>query len=158
MFNSPVAVAIWDLFFNISSNEIEDCFLEEFKVLTSMMNGTDQWLKKVQDAVYRTEDFVNKIRSEALNDDRLNATSQAKKRTWHKIHFRSVCLRNLPFWPKQKREVKKGFRREAKKIVKEFQSLQMWSMHGGIPRKSSLNSVWVRRMHLSIKNLGTLSP
>ena len=97
MSNSPLAVAIWDLFFNIRSNEIEDYFLVEFKVLTSMMNGTEliiarkdvQWLNKVQDAVYRTKDFVDKIRSEALND-RLEATSQTKRSTLH----------NLPFWSK----------------------------------------------------------
>ena len=97
MFNSPVAIAIWDLFFNIRSNEIEDYFLVEFKVLTSMMNGTEliiarkdvQWLNKVQDAVYRTKDFVDKIRSEALND-RLEATSQTKRSMLH----------NLPFWSK----------------------------------------------------------
>ena len=140
----PVAVAIWDLFFNIRSNEIEDYLLEEFKVLTSMMNGTElivarrdvQWLNKVQDAVYRTEDFVDKIRSEALND-RLEATSQTKRSTLH----------NLPFWPKQKQEVKYEIRREAKKIVNEFKSLQMWSIHGSILRKFSLKSLQVRRKH-----------
>ncbi|XP_023918610.1 putative disease resistance RPP13-like protein 1 [Quercus suber] len=144
MFNSPVAVAIWDLFFNIRSNEIEDYFLEEFKVLTWMMNSTeliiarkDVWLNKVQDAVYRTEDFVDKIRSGALND-RLEATSKTKRSTLH----------NLPFWPKQKQEVKKEIRREAKKIVNEFKSLQMWSIHGSIRRKFSLKSLVVRRRHL----------
>ncbi|XP_050281733.1 putative disease resistance protein At3g14460 [Quercus robur] len=107
--HSPLTVAIWDLFFNIRSNEIEDYFLEEFKV---------------QDAIYCTEDFVDKIRSEALND-RLDATSPTKKSTLHKIHFRPMWMRNLPFWPKQTLEVKKGIRREAKKIVDEFKSLEM---------------------------------
>ena len=130
MIYSPVAVATWDLFFNIHSNEIEDYFLESFKILSKMVDGCEyyrdrrdakEWLNEVQDAIYRTEDFVDKIRSEALND-RLDATSPTKK--GHKIRFRSMWVRNLPFWPKQTRKVKKGIRREAKKIVDEFKSLE----------------------------------
>ena len=133
MFDSPVAVAIRDLYFNIRSKEIEDYFLTAFRVLTSMTEDAEckvrrrdveEWLNQVKDTVYRTEDFVDKIPSEALND-RLDATSQTKKSTLHKIHFRPMWVTNLPFWPKQKRKVKKGIQRESKKIVNEFKSLQM---------------------------------
>ena len=130
MFYSPVAVAMWDLFFNIHFNEIEDYFFKSLKFLSMMADGCEQcrdrrdakeWLNKFQDAIYRTEDFVDKIRSEALND-RLDATTPTKKS--HKIRFRPMWVRNLPFWPKQTRKVKKGIRREAKKIVDEFKSLE----------------------------------
>ncbi|XP_050281730.1 putative disease resistance RPP13-like protein 1 [Quercus robur] len=124
MFDSPVAVAIWDLFFNIRSNEIEDYFLTAFRFLTMKTEAAEcnvrrrdvkEWLNKVQDAVYRTEDFVDKIRIEALND-RLDATSQTKKITLHKIHFRPMWVSNLPFWPKQKLSQKGDPKRDQRNL------------------------------------------
>lgn len=141
MFNSPVAVAMWDLFFNIHSNEIGDYLFQEFQILSKMAGRAEnrlsqqeceEWLNKVQNAVYRTEDFVDKIRSEALND-RLDATSPTKKSTLHKTHFRPMWVRNLSFWSKKKPEVKKGIEGEEKKIVDEFCSLtsQGYALHLG---------------------------
>ena len=127
MLESPVAVAMWDLLFSIHSNEIGVFLFPEFKILSEMAGRAEyrvsqqesqEWLNKVQDAVYRTEDFVDKIRSEAL-DDSLDAKSQTKKSNQHKIHFRPMWVRKLPFWPKHKKRIEG----EAKKIVVEFKSL-----------------------------------
>ena len=170
IFNSPVVVAMWDLFFNIHSNENEDYFLEEFMVLTSMINhfqrkeslmadhvaeydgdrrDVKKWLNKVQDAVYRTEDFVDKI----LND-RLDATSPTKKSTLHKIRFRPMWVRNLPFRPKLTRKVKKWIRREAKKIVDEFKSLEMQGRTFSAPcNEIFYNELFFRRKDLCIASI-----
>ena len=124
---SPVAEAMWDLLFNIHSNEIGVFLFRELKILSlravdieyrQRQQESQEWLNKVQDAVYRTEDFVDKIRSEAL-DDSLDAKSQTKKSNKHKIHFRPMWVRKLPFWPKHKKRIKG----EVKKIVVELRSL-----------------------------------
>ena len=160
MFYSPVAVAMWDLFFNIHFNEIEDYFFKSLKFLSMMADGCEQcrdrrdakeWLNKFQDAIYRTEDFVDKIRSEALND-RLDATTPTKKS--HKIRFRPMWVRNLPFWPKQTRKVKKGIRREAKKIVDEFKSLEMQGRTFSAPcNEIFYNELFFRRKDLCIASI-----
>ncbi|GMY22581.1 putative disease resistance RPP13-like protein 1, partial [Fagus crenata] len=117
----PMVATISDLYYNRNSTwmELRRHWGNPLGLIFDMCKDAEQqqyerqevkeWLDKVQDAVYRTEDVIDEICTDDMNPrlDASHATSQTKKSMVEKLHFRGKLVGNLRFWPKRGRKVEK---------------------------------------------------